>query len=286
MLPKSIRYFLNFFDIFGFSSDSSRLCSQRDRIFLIKLVHAIIIVLIGTCTFEHFLEFRSFYGVITATNQFMLYFFALFTYCLIIFDASIHQQSHTSFWTDVQLIGKDISCQSKFTLWTYTMKFIEFMSISFAITLTLFLTYDYGHIFVIIAHIILIRMLHIRAFYYLFCVEVIHFQLKSIRNELQSNQNKSIACNYNCLHSNQTRVCYDLKRLKWARQYYYRIFELIVSCNQIFGWSHFGVIFCCFYLLLTDIDWTYIVYISEPPDKLICKPFYAYFFRFICLFQI
>lgn len=285
MLPRKIERFLLFFDLFGFDSGSSRLYRYQTLCHLVKLVHIVTVVLLTSFTFSYFIDFYALYGIITAISQFLLYFSTLCTYWLILMDSFLHRRSHKHFWDTIQLINEHNSSQTRYALQTFTAKSIWFFVMSILLTALVFQMHNFGHFLINIAHFILIRILQIRIFYYLFCVEIVHFQFQLIENELKKDATESNESNgsngHNCYShqlSHTSHSCFELKRLKCARECLHCVYEMKRNVNKIFGWSHLAGIFSCFYLLICDLSWLYIGFKKNEPFNFFGTVSHRFFF--------
>lgn len=102
------------------------------------------------------------------------------------------------------------------------------------------------------AYLVLVAMYQYRVFYYLFYFELIHFELKSIRNEMQ----RFLVAPQNIdRQSNDENLDIKLKRIS---QKYQLIYELNECTNHVFEWSQIPTVMYCFYLLLSGANWAYL----------------------------
>lgn len=148
------------------------------------------------------------------------------------------------------------------------MKVVEFFCAS-SVALFIRIELDTNlHYSTFVAYTLLYEICQLRVFYYLFCLEVVNFQLKMIDNEVETMQN---ALNFTSKKStsyliriSETSIFYSFEsqRLKWIREYFFRIYEMINLLNETFGWSQVAAISFCFHLLLTEIAWGYIHYME------------------------
>lgn len=83
------------------------------------------------------------------------------------------------------------------------------------------------------------EIIEMRIFYYLYCLEVIQFQLQTLRKEIKLlNERKS------------EDKATNLHRFRVFLQC---IYESIENLNEIFGWSQITAISFCFIVLSTDL---------------------------------
>lgn len=261
MLPKQIVWMLTFFDIFAYNTGSSKLSNTRLISILIYVLHILLIIFVSLYQLQFEALILSNYEFLEIFNQILQYLAALFTYLLTIVDSFVHRRAHKRFWNLVQRIDQHFYHQSRFTFRCYGWKFIEFFSIM-SLATYLISTVSNNTFFLLICVYDIIG--EIRVFYYLFCLEILHFQLKMIETELKIIQNTLNQTNadYSNLtqfseSSNRVSFEFELQRLKWIRGYFHCAYEMVNLLNEIFGWSNVQAISFLFYLLLTDFNWMY-----------------------------
>ncbi|XP_031623086.1 uncharacterized protein LOC116340633 [Contarinia nasturtii] len=94
---------------------------------------------------------------------------------------------------------------------------------------------------------------HYRVFYYIFFLELIKFELKMIKSELnQRTKNHSSIRNSWC-HSAVNSV--NENNIKRINAYCQLVNELSGCMNSTFGLSNFATILYCFHMPLTDANW-------------------------------
>lgn len=245
MITKRLLYFLEFFALCGFNAGISDFTkSSKYRYFiLINLVTMALIL-----TWFHFylmIEFYPLLGVVESISESLQYLASLITYWLIIFDSILNAKYDRNLWKILQKIDKRFSILMTFSYHRYMIKFIEFHSVTILLFVARPMIHVYADIIIEIAYNILFKMCHIRIFYYIFCIEIVHFQLTVIKNDLENMKLIS-------------RRRYSVRHFKWIRDYYSCVHELTNHLNRIFGWSHVAVILFCFYLFVTDLNWFYI----------------------------
>lgn len=246
MLPLKIVYFLIFFDVWGYDSGSSSLSHYRRIIYFIYIFH-IFAVSFFTVFKLHLARFLWSYhhlNMVELVNVTMLFSAPLYTYWIIILDSLYHRYEHKQFWNILQHID-NCFCRQTNSFQNYITKISAYFSISISLFLLLHFINNFKYFDTILVYLILITICQIRIFYYLFCLEVIQFQLKIIEIELKN------------MHSN---VFAYVKRLKWFREYYGKIHEMTILLNEIFGWSNVSAILFSFYNILTDVNIIYAQY--------------------------
>lgn len=232
MLPNRIVRFLNFFDAFGFNSGASKLSNHRTVIGLIQILHVVIVVLLTFFQFRLIFFILTPFGIADVMNETVQYSALLYTYWLIIVDSLLQHRSHMRFWAIVEEINRNFCGQLK-CYRNYTIKLIEFHTLLAFVSLITWSSNDWTMFDAGLAYSVLIKIVHIRMFYYIFCLDTVNFQLEMIECGVKS------------------------QRLKRTREYIYNTHEMVDILNEIFGWSQVAAIPCCFYLLTTDINWVY-----------------------------
>lgn len=262
MLPKKIECILIFFDLFGYNTGSTILSKKQKIAFIICLVHILLSIFV---TITQFFSIPwSSYGFMEILNQCLQCSVALFTIFFTIFDAIVHRKAHKRFWIIVQCIDENYS-QSKFTFGCYFIKFVEHFSMMSLCTFLL-TTISNNTFFIIICVIDIISK--VRVFYYIFCLEILYFQLKMIEIEMKIIQKSLKQIKQEHLDSmklskSSIHYSFELKRLKWIRGYFGCIYEMANILNDIFGWSHVAAFLFQFHQLLTDLNWMYMVDTSQ-----------------------
>lgn len=257
MLPNKIKYILTLFDFFGYNTGSTILSKKQIIAFIICLVHILLSIFV---TMTQFVSIAwSSYGFLQILNLCLQYSVALFTIFFTIFDAIAHRKAHKRFWILVQCIDENFYSQSKFRFGCYIIKFVEHFSMMSLCTFLLTLVSN-NTFFIIICVIDIIS--EVRVFYYIFCLEILYFQLKMIEIEMKIIQNslkkmKQEQLNSIKLSVSSIRCSFELKRLKWIRGYFGCVYEMANILNDIFGWSHVAAFLFQFYQLLTDLNWMY-----------------------------
>lgn len=255
MLPTQIVYFLNFFDFLGYDSGSSILSYHRKVIYLIYLLHIFVVALLTVYKvyLAFWLSLHYDLEMVEVINVSMQFSAPTYTYWMILLDSSLHRHGHKQFWNVVQRIDTSY-CRQMNSLQRFIFKMIAYFSIAIPLFL-LFQTetnFDYpGSIFV---YLTLITVCQIRIFYYLFCLEIIQFQLNVIEHELKT-----------------LNITTCSNQWKWFRGYYATIHDLTVLLNEIFGCSNVAAILFGFYTVLTDVNVIYSHHNEYSTKQLLSK---------------
>lgn len=234
MLPKQISCILIFFDAFGYNSGSTKLTSNKKAVYFLYALHILMALLFSL--YKVRLILQSYRGVvlIEVINYMLQYTAALCDYWLIIFDAILYRQEHRRFWTYFQHIDQSYSNQCHFNPMRYFLKFVSFFFASFLCIAAIILTNPLATDEAAYAYLPLIFICEFRIFYYIFYLELLHFQLKKIDE--------------NCLLKKKG---IELHEMKWIRDYVHCVYEMTNLLNEIFGLSQLTGIMFCFYLFAT-----------------------------------
>lgn len=259
MLPIQIVRILNVFDGCGFNSGSSNLSKNPKSIQLICYAHITIVVILTLFKFYLIVQYYPSLRLTEAISEIVQYSTALNTCWCIVLDNILHQNEHQGFWTVLQQIDTQFCSQSRCNFRNYLIKFIEFFSMKIIIIVVTMIV-SFISLVINTAYFVLFTMCAIRMIYYLFCLEVVHFQLKMIENELKTMQIEHIDSfdEKNSIHKT-TRFCrFESQRFHWIRGYFHCVYRMVDFLNKSFGWSQVAGIIFCFSFVLTEFHWIYI----------------------------
>lgn len=238
---------LKFVDICGgYNLGLSKLSKYQN---MINLVH-ISLVLFLMWYLSRLMEFYySKMLLLEAISECIQYLIALCTYGLIIIDSIFYHREHYDFWTTVQQIDRCYHSQTNINFDSFKVKLGIYLLKSIFIFLLRLYIQPYASFQIDFSYLYLFTMCEVRMFYYIFCLEILHFQLNVIDKELHE----------------IIEGCQESKKsskfpFKWFRGYFHNIHQIIYRLNQIFSWSHVSGISFCFFYLLTEIHWYYIHY--------------------------
>lgn len=265
MLPQQILDILCYFDVCGVNSGSSKVSRNKRATYLIYFVHITTAILLSLFEFHLMSEYYPSLGLIEAISESLEYKAALYTYWLIILDSVVHRRVHEQFWNILQHIDDCFSSQPKCAIRSYVVKFNLYILKTVSIMVIRLTISSITGFIIDFAYIVLFIVCEIRMFYYLFCLEILHMQLKIVEDELKTMMNilslASFREDYSSMGKTITISAYDkfeFQRMKWIREYYLCVYQMMCNLNEIFGWSHVGAIMFCFYYLLTESNWFYI----------------------------
>lgn len=261
MLPNQIVRILNIFSACGFNSGSSNLSRNSQLTKLICCIHITIIVILTF--FQLYLIFQ-YYPSLRLTeeiSEIVQYSTALNACWWIVLDNILKNKAHRGFWTILQQIDTNYCSQSRCNFRNFLVKFIEFLSIKIVFIIVLMIV-SFISIIINIAYFTLFTMCAIRMIYYIFCLEVVHFQLKELEDELKAMKIEHVDCTSERISMPKSSQYYrfELKRFNWTRGYFHSIYKMVDCLNNAFGWSQVAGIIFCFCFVLTEMHWIYIHY--------------------------
>lgn len=187
MLPRKIECILSCFDVFGYNSGTSKLSSYKQAAHFIYIAH-ISVAIFYTIHLIHFtllylsLEFQ----LVELFNSLLQYFAALIEYWFLIIDSVCYRHEHNLFWEYFRKFNnKDVNC------FHFLLKLALYISITLFCLLAFILPNGDTTNEFIILHGFLIKLCEIRIFHYIFCVDVLHSQLKIIDHEVETSKYKN-----------------------------------------------------------------------------------------------
>lgn len=258
MLPNQIVHLLLLFDIFGYCTGSTALTKYKKIQSSIFTLHVTLVMLFTLYQIEIFLELNAMIGLLETLNELLQYKVGLFTYWLIILDSYLHRRKHRCLWETVQRIDSNFCTQQMFFR-NFIYRLIEFFPVSnilFFVMFSIGITPQTRSVFIYNA---LIMICQFRMFYYIFCLEMINWQLKMIEKEISTNP-------INDFSSIITQF-----RFKWIKGYYDCVIVLTENFSEIFGLSQLASILFAFYSLSTDLNWLYANANRFSVTQMICK---------------
>lgn len=264
MLPNQVVHILNFFDLIGgFNSGTSDISKNLEATYVVYAIHVSLAVVLTLFEFHLMADYYPSLGLTEAISESLQYSAALYTYWLIILDSLLHRRAHQHFWEVLQQIDEYFSCQRNSVIHSYLLKLCVYFLKTLSIMVIRLFINSFVDFTVDFAYISLFIVCEIRMFYYLFCLEILHFQMKMVEDEVKimmkilnlANIRRNQALNIDVISA-----CYsfEMQRLKWIRGYFHCVYKMMYLLNEIFGWSHVAAISFCFYYILTESNWFYI----------------------------
>lgn len=255
MLPKRIECFLKVFDAFGFNTQATSLSNGQKLSHSINWTHILIAVLLIINEVIFFSSFYYYYGLYETLNEIVECSASLCGYWLIIFDSLLYRRAHRRFWMIFQRINKPIHRHSNVIPRSYVIKIVEFYTANILISCISWQTLPGSSFLSYVIYIFPIKICQLRLFYYVFCLEIVLYEMKMLQNEIKHMDNIANCC------SNADRMdpssSFESHRIKWARKYD-SIEEMVNLLNEIFGFSQVGTVLFCFYVQFTDLNYFYI----------------------------
>lgn len=175
--------------------------------------------------------------MIEVVNYMLQYSVALYTYWCIIFDSNRQMRENQRFWKVVEKADKFPFTQNDIQLKHYCSKFLLCFYTSALGILSTIVKTDGEYKELMFVYLFLIKICEARAFYYIFCLEVLQFQLNKIEKVPRDQHD-------------------DQRTFKQMRGHY--VYDMTNHLNNAFGVSQVAMILFCFYFLLTDINWAYV----------------------------
>lgn len=266
MLPQHVSRILIIFDAFSFSSGSTNLSNRPLSVGFFRLLNIVLVSFFTYYKYHYVIERYSSFEIIDRVNGCLAYSVPLYAWWLVIIDSFLQQHSHQQFWAIIQQIDERYCNHSKYNHRPYMLKFIEFFlatSLYAFVTLTaaaLQSAEAFPDFFFAFAHVVLIKVLHMRIFHYLFCLDLVNFHLQMIECQIKAinfHNSNVIDAGDSADISQMSKASFLSSKLSRFNDYSYCTFELVNHLNVVFGWSQVIAIPSCFYLLLTDLNWIF-----------------------------
>lgn len=274
MYPKWMKILLCYFDIFGVVTEFRVDPSYRKIIRLASTIQIGLGVIV-TILLIIYLQ-RPIHDPPGTLNDVIKHGGTLIVFWLTLFEFNTKHQIRRSFWNTFKKIDSSLCSHRRFALPGYLSR-VRFCFTTFTIVCLLYLhqiisTTGTKYVYFWCTHFTLITMYINRVFYYLFCLELIIYELKVIENET-----RAVARTYRnktCLVAvgkSWSSVEFELKRFKWIREYFQSIHDMCESFNHFLEWSNVITILFSFQLLITDVIWLYWKLFNKQHVHTLCK---------------
>lgn len=268
MFPHWIQCLLKFYDICGFYTESSKITSDRKKnsSAIIFLIHSVLaFVFCGFCL-GHSMQPVILQKVLPyMVNELLQMTNGMFTYWVIILESYFQREAQREFWRTYKHIKEHHNSCQKSLLRIYLIKLFEFMSVVIVIQIIFlqsFTHYVGNYMLFRVAYLFSQTMYQYRVFCYIFYLELVKYELKTIKIELKQIVDVSgLHINFKKVINGRTKRCGSTmgkiseNNLKNINAYFQLVYKLTDVINQIFGWSNFTTILYCFHLPLTDGNW-------------------------------
>lgn len=266
MFPNHIIYQLVFYNILGFCTELSEISLNhrtRKRSTVIFVIHLLFLCMCVTLI-GHFKPPSSLtktkMDLLTVINDGVKVFSSVIVYYFVIVESYTKRHVQQQFWKIYIQINRDQCNQNHANAMfrNYFKKFLLFFLFAIGMEMTVFLQISAKEFAITFVYIILVTMHQTRVFYYLFYVELLHYELKAIKNDLKEMADAS-ARSILMVTDNEWEIedrilCEKFKRL---RKNYSLVYTLANCMNEVFGWSHLASIMYYFLLLLADLNYAY-----------------------------
>lgn len=260
MHPKWLNNLFVFFDLYGFSTEFRETPKQR-KFHSVILISHIILASVATSRIVLYL-LRPVDDQLGTINDIFKFSALVLVYWLSLFEFYLQRKNQKQFWQYVSEIDRKFCCHQHFKLASYQIKMKVYFILS---TLAYFLYLERlventGSTFLYfwMSYVFMCSVFQVRSFYYLFFLNFIKHELKTIELEVdavlkdfKSEQLQKIQKRHVFM------IEFRQRRLKWIRQYYEIIYQMCRIVNNVFGWSNIVAVIFHFHLILTDINWFY-----------------------------
>lgn len=191
-----------------------------------------------------------------SVNRVLQYTSGILTYWVVIVESSTKNKIQRKFWQIYEHINQCHTIHKRSVWSAYSVKLIEFFIVGTSIHIYFmyyFLSTRGNYFFFRLAYLYSVILNQYRVFYYLFYLDLIKFELNTIKIALQD---IVLSNHFSASSTNQSvnRNVY-VKRLQMIYKHYRYIYELSTCINHIFGWSKFATVLFCFQLPLGDGNW-------------------------------
>lgn len=258
MLPRQIEYMLLFFDALGYNSGSTELSNNRRAATIINIIHLLMLAFFTFVKVHFVVGLLAWYRLMEVINFTLQFSAVLYGYWFIIFDSMLHREEHCNFWALIQRTSTLYSQQYNLSLRCYVLKVFEYFFVSFlcVTTMTSISDEQMSH-FDFVYHSI-INVCAIRAFYYVFCLEMLHFQLKNIDELIMQMRN-------------EVHFAIQSHRFKSIREFYHNTYEMANFLNKIFSFSQIVIVSFCFHHIFFHMNWFYVHFGTLSMAELLSK---------------
>ncbi|XP_055295867.1 uncharacterized protein LOC129565239 [Sitodiplosis mosellana] len=265
MEPKWIVFILRYFDCWGFCTEFQTTQRRSDECYLVILVLHIVMDFFAAWSIVAFLK-RPTDDELGHVNDVIKLGGILFVCFLSVTESYFKRKRQRRFWHVFQKIEQSYRSRQSFRLQSYLKKFAFFIFGSITSTLYLmFYSYHNGSLFINYPHFwftyeIVTRQYRNRVLYYLFYLELVENELKTIEGLARDAAQSSHCSMYKIDKRENSGNQSDLKRIF---EYYQLACELSEELNSVFGWSNAATISFLFGLILTELNWVYWIWYNR-----------------------
>lgn len=261
MFSKQLTFLLKSYDYWGYYTEFASTNKNRHSFFVIFSLHVIaalcFTIFIGQVVLKSIIHTH----LASRINDWFQLFCLVVVYWTIIIESFLKRNVQKQFWKIFGEINERYYQHVSLRLNIYFAKCLEFHIIVTVIQIILsayFVCYHGSFPYYLFSLFFLVKMPQHRIFYYLLYVELIKFELKIVEAEVK--QMADMSRNMCYFLFGKLKISFkkfQRHRFKWIRDYYSSIYELNVKLNDVFAWSQFLTVLCCFFVLLTESNWAY-----------------------------
>lgn len=260
MFPNWLNILLCYFDFWGLPTEFHVEPTYRKVIRLASIVH-FVLGLIVTVMLIFYLQ-RPVNDPLGTLNDVIKHGGTLIVFWSTLIELNTKHSIRRNFWQHFNQIDSRFCSHRHFSLPDYLNK-ARFCFTTYAVVCLLYLQQIVSntgaqYLYFWFTHFTLITMYLNRVFYYLFCLELIKYELGIIENETK--EVARVYRNKSYLVANGKSLLFmefEHKRFKWIREYFQSIYDMCKAFNHFLGWSNVITILFSFQLIITDVIWLY-----------------------------
>lgn len=243
MFSKSIICMLNLFSACGFHPEFNNRPSTKQQLisWLIFLFHIALAICLTLYNIKYFIWLGSKSSKLQTFSGLTEYFYATVTYWIILGESFVQRKNQQKLWKTFHEIDELFTKRNTQKYQMYFIKFIENIAL-YIITLMLIWMESILSFDTFCAITLLLTLCRFRLFFYLFYLELIKCELKTMEYKAGN-----ILLRKGCRRNG----------VKYIRQYYQLVYQLNDCINAIFGWSNLLSLLFGMCFIFTDITWLY-----------------------------
>lgn len=262
MLSKYKIMILKHFDFHGFCTEVFLFDkTPRSKYPLLIFCLHIISILAQCIILHHFMRNPILkFDAVSSTNDVIKFISLIVFYASVIIESICKRRSQQKMWHIYKEILQTCDPSSSTNHRTLFM-FLLYLAITFFACIRSTLNYirestaDQWHFWV--CFFFLIYLYQTRVFQYVFYLELLFEELKSIGQKIDDMKDLNSSVNHN-----DDLVCSELVKI---RRHYGLLHSMVYYFNDVFGWSHFITIIFCFLIILSEFNYMYWRLITHLP---------------------
>lgn len=237
------------FGFCGFQPELKTSFLYRKLSLLVFTVHVMISSVFTFCLFKFtfWIWVNMFSSKLHMVNEFGQFYVVLLNYWVIIIESFCQQKNQRQLWQVFRNNHKYSCLKMK----SFFLKFLTYITIYTILTGYILINLQLNvHLGILIVSILglLLEVSRMRIFFYIFYLELMKIELKTIENVLIPEFKSKVFI------SNRRNV---INQSRWIQKYYQSIYKLNVCINSIFGWSNLSTILFSFEAILVSINTIY-----------------------------